>query len=144
MIALKVKLAPDATLPHRAHRDDAGLDLAVINRFILEPNGFMDVPTGVYVQLPAGTWGLLVGRSSTLRKHGLRVALGVIDVGYRGELFVAVEHANRTREPVVIEAGTRLAQLIVLGNVTGECEVEYVTELGEHERGVAGFGSSGL
>lgn len=130
-----------ATMPTRAHANDAGFDMYVSKRVTVDPGAFADIPSGVHVQLPEGTWGLLTGRSSTIRNRGLLVVQGVIDEGYRGELFSAVW--NLTDHPVTVEAGERIAQLIVMPNVTAECVLVQVEELGYSERGASGFGSSG-
>ena len=138
---LKVKLRNGARLPTRAHPDDAGLDLATNEDVVIPAGGFADVPTGVHIEPPAGTWVLLTGRSSSLRSWGLRVETGIIDAGYRGELFCAV--TNTLTHDVYVPAGTRLAQIIAQGNVTETLEVLEVEELNGHARGTQGFGSSG-
>lgn len=126
-------------LPTRAYGDDAGWDLYTRGTHTLDPGTFFDVPTGVSCQLPERTWGLLIGRSSTLRKRGLMVSQGVIDYGYRGELYAGVW--NLTDEPIKVEDGERLAQLIV-HHTRGEGGV-VVERLDDHPRGMNGFGSSG-
>ena len=142
----------------RAYNDDCGLDLYVQpnpeqawlrhgvghaeaepGAWVIEPDQFLDLPLGVAIQLPQGTWGLLTGRSSTLRKRGLMVAQGIIDHGYRGPLFVGVW--NLTDHDILVEAGAKLAQLIILPAWQGE--VALVSELDDHPRGHRGFGSSG-
>lgn len=130
-----------AVLPHRQYRDDAGLDLAVSAHTVVPPASSVDVPNGVAIQLPERTWGLVIGRSSTRRKLGLLVHPGVIDAGWRGELFVNVE--NQTDEPVTLEVGDRVGQLIILPNYTMEQEPMEVDELAPHPRGLKGFGSTG-
>lgn len=138
---LPTRLLAGGRLPTRAHDDDAGLDLYVSEQRNVAPGEFVDVPCGVAVELPPGTWGYLTGRSSTLRKRGLLVNPGVIDAGYRGPLFAGVWNLGSDLQ--VVEAGDRIAQLIVIGNQTAEVEPVEVDELGEHARGEAGFGSSG-
>lgn len=127
-------------MPTRAHADDAGYDLYTSEPTVIPPGAFVDVPTAVALQLPDGAWGFLTGRSSTLRKRGLLVHTGIIDTGYRGELFAGAW--NLTEEPVTIEEGERIAQIIILTNATMET-IMVQGMLDRHERGVAGFGSSG-
>lgn len=127
--------------PTRAHDDDAGYDLYVSEDRTIDPGEFVDIPTGIAIQLPRNTWGLLTGRSSTLRKLGLLVNQGIIDYGYRGELFAGVQ--NLTNHRVLVTAGSRIAQLIVVPNATLDTVLEEVSELDTHERGPRGFGSSG-
>ena len=130
-------------LPVRAHPTDAGVDLFCSEDVLVGVGQFVDVPTQVYCKLPENTWGLLTGRSSTLRTHGLMVVQGVIDQNYRGSLFAGVQ--NMTNEPVHITKGTRLAQFIINPLVGGLQPVAITREqLGETDRGAAGFGSTGL
>lgn len=127
--------------PTRAFPDDAGLDIYVSQDMSIPPHGFVDIPSGIAVQLPSNYWGLLTGRSSTLRKRGLLVNQGVIDPGYRGELLAGVW--NLTDFTVTVQSGERLAQLILMPNVTPEFELLQVERLDTHDRGTSGFGSSG-
>ncbi len=136
------RLRPDATLPHRAHADDAGLDLVAVERASLAPGERTAVPTGVAVAIPAGWAGLVVPRSGLARRSGVTVTNtpGLIDPGYRGELIVLL--VNLGAEPVEIAAGDRIAQLVLVP--APAVEVVEVEELpastGRAERG---FGSSG-
>lgn len=131
----------EAKMPIRAHSDDAGFDLFVSADTTVPAHGFMDVPSGVHVQLPNGYWGMLTGRSSTIRKRGLLVVQGIIDTGYTGELFSAVW--NLTDQNVLLEQGERIAQLIILPNSTANSVLKRVDGLGATGRGDRGFGSSG-
>jgi dUTP pyrophosphatase len=135
------KITPDAKTPERAYGDDAGYDLYVAKNVTIPPNEFVDIPTYVAVQLASETWGLLTGRSSTTRRRGLLVNQGVIDPGYRGELFVGVW--NLTDQPVEVKTGERIAQLILMPNVTAVTNMVEVDRLDAHPRGVNGFGSTG-
>lgn len=131
----------EAKMPIRAHSDDAGWDLFVSADTTVPAHGFMDVPSGVHMQLPNGYWGMLTGRSSTIRKRGLLVVQGIIDTGYRGELFSAVW--NLTDKPVLLEQGERVAQIIILPNATMGTVLNRVDEISGSARGSNGFGSSG-
>lgn len=131
-------------MPTRAHADDAGYDLYVSEDTIVQPGTFVDIPTAVALELPFWSWGMLTGRSSTLRKRGLLVHTGIIDAGYRGELYAGVW--NMTDDEVLVAQGDRIAQLIILDNSTMQTSMRLLgpgQALGEHARGVNGFGSSG-
>lgn len=132
---------PAAQVPTRAYADDAGLDLYTTAHTVILPGAFVDVPCGLRVALPSWSWGLVTGRSSALRRKGLLVHSGVIDAGYRGQLYAGA--FNLTDEVVNVEEGERIAQLIVMSNSTRHVEPELVTVLPGSERGVNGFGSSG-
>jgi dUTP pyrophosphatase len=106
---------------------------------VLNPGESRDLPTGIAVEFPAGYWGRITGRSSTLRKRGLFVNEGVIDAGYRGELLVYVTNRQSTR--VEVASGERLAQLIVQPVV--QAPAEWSDELSPSDRGTNGFGSTG-
>jgi dUTP pyrophosphatase len=135
------KLSVRAIQPTRAFDDDAGFDLYVSKRVKIKPGRFMDVPCAVAFELPSNSWAMLTGRSSTLRNKGLLVNQGIIDPGYRGELFAGVQ--NLSRRTVTVEAGERLAQLILMPNWTSEYDLIETNTLRPHPRGLQGFGSSG-
>lgn len=131
----------NAALPTRGYATDAGYDLYTHGDHVIEPGQFVDVACGVSVDLPEGTWGLITGRSSTLRKRGLLVAQGVIDEEYTGPLYAGCK--NLTDEPVTVSHGERVAQLI-LHEAPGQ---HYTPTWGvprQKERGANGFGSTGL
>lgn len=132
------RLDPAATVPTRAHPDDAGLDLHSLEDVSFGPGEGKVVKTGVAVALPAGHVGLVCDRSS-LAKRGLKTAGGVIDAGYRGELGVVLW--NISGSPQCVKKGERLAQLLVVPVATpAPVEVE---DLGLTARGAGGFGSTG-
>ncbi len=139
------KLHPDAVIPNRVYADDIGWDLTSRLDEPLEvpPGSFVDVPCDLAVQLPRGSWALLIGRSSALRTHGLLVNVGVIDEGYTGPLFAGV--FNATPKPVFVETGTRLSQLIVISRHDPVCKIpREVQQFRPTARGVAAFGSTGV
>lgn len=131
----------DSTMPVRHHEGDAGFDLFVLEQTLIAPGQFVDVKSGVRVELPAGIWGMIVGRSSTLRKRNLLVNTGIIDNGYRGELFSGVK--NLGGSDVLLKPGERIAQFIPLPLTASWLAPVKVEELMESDRGEAGFGSTG-
>lgn len=137
---LRVKrLHEDAHPLVRAYENDAGLDLHVLEETNIPPRAAMDVRTGVAVAIPPGFYGRVVGRSSALRRRGLMVMEGIIDSGFRGELYSYA--LNTTDLVVTLLPGDSIAQLIVTP-VPVVTPVEY-DELPPSVRGDRGFGSSG-
>lgn len=150
---LPVTLDANAQMPTQGYSDDAGFDLYVTKDTTIpapprpgdaqmhQNPAFVDVPCGVRVQLPQGTWALITGRSSTIRNRGLLVVNSIIDAGYRGEYFAACQ--NMTNHPVQVKAGERIAQFIIMPALAGQYQPVQVPELAPSERGTSGFGSSG-
>lgn len=128
-------------VPRRHYLDDAAIDLWVTRQTTIEHQQFVDVPAGCRVELPAGTFGLILGRSSAIRRRGILVVTGVIDVGYRGDLFVGCYNVSGHAQ--TLGRGDRVGQLLILPNVTKGYYPEPVGSLSPHERGEAGFGSTG-
>ena len=83
-----------------------------------------------------------VSRSGLSTKHGITLinSVGLVDSDYRGELLIPL--INHGSEPFTVEAGMRIAQLVVLPILTPE--LKEVTRLDTTERGAGGFGASGL
>lgn len=133
-------LSEDARTPSRNLPGDAGWDLSTSKHVIIPPKEFLDVPTDIEIALPEELWGRIVGRSSTLRSWGCFVVEGIIDTGYRGELFVGI--FNLTDTPKTIPIGTRLGQFVLQRHV-GDITWTPVADLPSSQRGKAGFGSSG-
>ena len=99
------------------------------------------VPTGLALALPDGFEGQVRPRSGLAFAQGLTVinAPGTIDSDYRGEVKVLM--VNLSTEPVTIERGQRIAQLVVAPVV--QARFATVTALDETTRGAGGFGSTG-
>ena len=128
-------------MPSRAYAGDAGLDLAACEPVELAPGERALVGTGLAVAIPEGYAGFVQPRSGLATKHGITIVNtpGLIDSGYRGEIRVTLLNTDR-RETFVVEAGMRIAQLVIVP--VPEVELVEVDELPESERGVRGFGSS--
>lgn len=135
--------AADLPLPAKATPEAAGADLraALSEPLTLRPGERAAVPTGLALEIPAGWEGQVRPRSGLARRHGLTVlnAPGTIDSDYRGEVLVLLVHHGD--QPVTLERGDRIAQL-VLGRVA-DVVFEEADELADSERDEGGFGSTG-
>ena len=103
------------------------------------------VPTGLAFEIPPGYELQVRPRSGMTRDTKLRVILGTVDSGFRGEVGVIVDNNERVlganMQAHVIERGTRIAQGVIAPVETAHF-VE-VDELSESQRGKNGFGSTG-
>ena len=136
---MKVKLMDGATLPHRSHADDAGLDLYARNDAMIFPGEGVAFDTGVCIELPPGTFGKIESRSGLNVKHGIVSCGGIIDQGYTGSIVVKLY--NLSGRHYFIKAGDRIAQLIIQEYV--HVDLEEVDELTDTDRGESGIGSTG-
>ena len=132
---------PHAKLPTRAHPTDAGLDLAPSETTHIAPGVVTLVPTGIAVAIPEGHVGLLAARSSLATKKAMTLAngVGVIDSDYRGEIKIPIIPLDGCHN--LIQAGQKIAQLIILPIATPTVEV--VADLDETTRNTGSFGSTG-
>jgi len=136
------RLDPEVALPSYAHPGDAGLDLVTTVRAEVAPGERVLLPTGIAIALPEGYVAFVHPRSGLAVKHGVSLvnAPGTIDAGYRGEIKVSLVNLD-PRDPVVLERGDRIAQLVV--QRVEHAVLHEVTALPGSDRGESGFGSSG-
>lgn len=146
MQILKLEVLPhgrDLPLPAYQTEGSAGLDLhaALEQPLTLEPNDRKLVPTGLKFAIPVGFEGQVRPRSGLALRHGLTVlnSPGTIDSDYRGEVQVIL--VNLGGEPIVIERGMRIAQLVVAPVV--RVMIRTVELLPSTVRGEGGFGHTG-
>lgn len=135
---MKIKLDPWAIMPTRAHDTDAGLDLYAGRDAIVRPREPAFFDTGVHVQLPPNTAGMLKSKSGLNVKYGI-TSEGVVDVGYTGSICVKLY--NYGKEPYIVRRGDKISQLVIVPVVIPPITV--VDELEDTERGDNGFGSTG-
>ena len=135
---MKIKLDPGAYIPERAHATDAGLDLRSPITAIVPGHGAETIRTGVHVQLPKNTAGLIVSKSGLNVKYDL-TSTGLIDEGYSGEIVIRLH--NHSDQAYLVSKGDKVSQLVVIPVLYEQVEV--VDELEETERGENGFGSTG-
>ena len=152
MLDVKIKkLHKDAAIPTKAHQYDAGFDLTAVSKSYDE-YGNICYGTGLAFSIPENFVGLIFPRSSICKKDlSLANSVGVIDSGYLGEVSFKFKPTLRksawnsgvyeTDDVDEYEIGERIGQLIIIPipqiNLV-ECD-----DLGDSERGVGGFGSSG-
>jgi len=143
---MKVKIVNRSQwpLPQYATPQSAGVDLRadISGGIVLEPLGRAMVPTGLYLEIPAGYEAQVRPRSGLAAKKGITVlnSPGTIDADYRGEVRVIL--VNLSSEPFVVEPGERIAQMVFARHE--QVEWEEVEVLEDSERGAGGFGSTGV
>lgn len=130
-------------LPEYQTSSSAGMDIrASLNEpVMLKPFARALIPTGLFIELPAGLEAQIRPRSGLAAKHGVTVlnSPGTIDADYRGEIKVIL--INLSDEPFIIENGERIAQMVIASHVQACWEL--VDQLSETERGAGGFGHTG-
>lgn len=131
-------------LPAYATPQSAGMDLRanIEDPITLRPLERRIVPTGLYIALPEGYEAQVRPRSGLALKHGITVlnSPGTIDSDYRGEIGVLLINLSDT--PFVINAGERIAQMVVARHK--KAELIEVEELDDTERGAGGYGHTGV
>ena len=167
-LTVKIKrLHPDAVIPKYAHAGDSGFDLVAVEDVAIKPGETVLVKTGLAFEIPAGYELQVRPRSGITLKTKLRVQLGTVDAGYRGEIGVIVDNiaedpfenvvpylshidGNDYRtdgeiypnETYIIRKGDKIAQGVIAP--IQQAEFIEVDELSDNERGAGGFGSTGV
>lgn len=138
-----LRLDRDLPLPKYAKAGDAGIDIYSRIDLTLEPGQRFVVPTGLSIAFPEGYVCLVHPRSGLAAKNGITVvnAPGTIDAGYRGEIQVILLNTD-SQSSFEIKRGDRIAQLVF--QKVEAVEFQEVEELPSSERGVGGFGSTGI
>jgi dUTP pyrophosphatase len=134
----------DIQLPRYMSDGASGMDLqaAVENSLEIAPGEVALIPTGLHIALPKGFEAQVRPRSGLTLKHNVTVlnTPGTVDSDYRNEIGVIL--ANLGKEPFVVKRGMRIAQMVIARSY--QAELVEVDELSDTERGMGGFGSTGL
>lgn len=140
-VRIPLLLLDGGIAPAYAKPGDAGADLSSTENLTLAAGERALVRTGVAIAIPEGCAGLVHPRSGLAARHGISIvnAPGTIDSGYRGEILVNL--VNLGTEPFRVNAGDRVAQLLLVPVL--QAEFIAVDSLPESERGETGHGSSG-
>lgn len=121
----------------------AGMDLRanIDSDLILKPLERILVPTGLFIEIPAGFEAQIRPRSGLAIKKGITLlnTPGTIDSDYRGEIKVIM--INLSSEDVIISDGERIAQMVFAAHERAEWVK--AEELAETVRGAGGFGHTG-
>ncbi len=140
---LKIINKSNNPLPRYESEQAAGMDIRcnITEPVTLQPMERRLIPTGLFIELPAGYEAQIRPRSGLALKRGLTVlnTPGTIDADYRGEVGVIL--INLSGEAQTIEPGERICQMVIARHETPE--VIEVNELSDTERGAGGFGHSG-
>lgn len=142
-VTVKIKpLYEDAQLPFLGSKDAACVDLYAHTAAVIAPHETAKIGVGFAMAPPKGYVSLIFARSGLATKEGLRPAncVGVVDRDYRNEVIVALYNDSDSERTVF--AGERIAQLMVLPYPS--LKFDTVEELDETERGLGGFGSTGI
>lgn len=153
---------PDAKMPTLAYKGDVGYDLYALEDIEIPFGTFVEVSTGVHLQLPPDMFARLAARSS-FGKNGLMIHAGVIDSGFTGTLTIWVYNIGASTVSVpridslgerystiekeddpgsyFIKKGDKIAQ--ILFHKTERPELKQIKRLKKTERGDKGHGSSG-
>lgn len=132
------KVTPTAKLPTRAYEGDAGLDLYADEEVLLLPGQHLSIKTGIKLAIPFGYVGLIWDKGS-LAKQGLHTLAGVVDAGYRGEIFVDLINLNTN--DYIIKVGQKIAQILI--QPVSLCEISE-GQVNQTARSDKNLGSSGL
>lgn len=136
---MKIKLDEGAYVPYRAHETDAGMDIRAMKSQIVPAKESAIFRTGVHVQLPPHTAGILVSKSGLNVRHDI-TSTGLIDEGYDGEIMVKLyNHGGRDYK---VNAGDKISQLVIIPVLYED--VLIVEDFDQKtDRGSNGFGSTG-
>jgi len=142
---LDARLGDSIPLPTYATEGSAAMDLraAPDSAVTLAPGDSALIPTGLAIHIGNPGWcALILPRSGLGHKHGLVLGnlTGLIDADYQGPLMISCW--NRGREPFTIQPGDRIAQLLV--TPVARVAWHVVEDFATSERGVGGFGSTGV
>ena len=132
---------PEFTVPTNAYDDDAGYDLYAAETVTILPQSCEGVNCAFHMAIPRGYYGKIFSRSGYLKHHLVTAAGGVIDSGYRGELFVFL--FNHGKNLVTFKSGSKVAQIVFMKKENVKfVKVDRLTDLGKTKRGELGIGSS--
>lgn len=132
-------------LPSYGTHEAAGMDVRAFlpeGAVTLSPMQRALIPTGLYMQLPAGYECQVRPRSGLALKHGLALvnSPGTIDADYRGEIGIIV--INLGQEDFTINDGDRIAQFVIKEYT--KISWEPVDHIDQTKREDGGFGHTGI
>lgn len=146
MERIKVKIINKShhPLPSYETPESAGMDVRanLDQPVVLKPLERALIPTGLYMQLPAGHECQIRPRSGLALKHGISIVNtpGTVDADYRGEIGIIV--INLSNEEFTISDGERICQMVITDYT--HVQWEEVERLDQTKRGTGAFGHTGV
>ena len=141
---IKIVNKSNNPIPKYESDSSAGMDIRAFIKHstIIKPMERVLIKTGLFIELPKTIEAQVRPRSGLALKHGITVlnSPGTIDADYRGEIGVIL--INLSNENFTVEPGDRIAQLVISKHESIDWEIS--TQLGSSQRGISGFGSTGL
>ncbi len=142
MTVVKVRIE-NGQLPEYMSENASGADVRAANAepIVVPAKGTARIPTGIFLEIPAGYEVQVRPRSGLAFKHGVTIlnAPGTIDADYRGEVQVLL--VNHGERDFVVNRDERIAQLVVAK--VEKAHFEPAESLSETGRAGGGFGSTG-
>ena len=130
-------------LPAYATEGSSGMDIRanLEESLIIRPLQRALVPTGMFIEIPAGFEAQIRPRSGLALKQGITClnSPGTIDADYRGEIKVIL--INLSGEDQVVENGDRIAQAVF--QRVERVSWEEVNSISNSDRNEGGFGHTG-
>lgn len=121
--------------PERAHYNDAGADVFLMEDLTIKAHETIKIPLGLGLEIPDGFAGFIMPKSG-LSSKGLVSQMSPIDSGYRGEIHAIV--TNNSSNPITINKNQKIGQIVIFPIILAE-----FTSKDLEERGSGAFGSSG-
>ena len=142
---MKIKIRSiSGRLPSYETSGAAGMDIRAFLKepVTIEPGQRALIPTGLFMEIPAGFEAQIRARSGLAVKNGIGIVngIGTIDSDYRGEIKVPL--INWGDESFTVNDGDRIAQMVIASYETAQWELS--EELSDTERGGGGFGHTGV
>lgn len=145
MVQIKIKVQEGAILPKKVNGFASGYDCyahlipGLVDHDIIRPGENKLISLGFSIELPEGYEARVRSRSG-LAKDGVCTMHGTIDCDYRGVIMANV--FNHSFKHFTVRDGMRICQMVI--QQVPMTELVICDELSETERGIQGFGSSGL
>ncbi len=143
MVEVKIINQSSNPLPAYATDGSSGMDIRAYleNELTLASFERCLVPTGLFIEIPAGYEAQVRPRSGLAIKQGITClnTPGTIDADYRGEIKIIL--INLSQEDQVIHPGDRIAQLVIQS--VEKCSWITVQALESSGRNEGGFGHTG-
>lgn len=141
---MKIQKIRKVKTPSRGTPWSAGIDFYIPDEFgtiLIEPQTGVNIPSGIRAEIPKGKSLVFFNKSGMATRKNLMVGASVVDEDYQGEIHLHV--INCGGEPVVLEAGTKLVQGLLLDVMYAPVTVHEEIHQVPTQRGSGGFGSTG-